>query len=398
MKRSRPTRPAKQSPDQDEVLRLALGLGQSSCRIEDDFWEQRLLVMIDQLLADKDEETLNAALETLYRDQVRAYEALADLIETRCESRGHLLRAASGDAGGKHWDLLLFCAPLLAWSRYNIPSGSIAPAALENAKVHLQAHVFARDVRLSLADCLFSPDQLPQSYCDTAALCDKLGKNVLQGRDLHIDFSSMPETTSFLSDTRFLVGAVATPHGAPLFRWQEEDGNRNEALAQWNRQGGAVLRPLLPGCACELLLPQPYHGGCRNADRLSRPYSLRASVDYLSTTLNVPASGLRAVVAPCYGQDIEEYRIGFTLRNAAEVVHGVVWPMLDAEDDMNETGTQIETLLRETGIGAVMLLDHRLPLEYCDDCGVPLYPTPDGELVHAELPEEHAEQTPRHLH
>ena len=42
-------------------------------------------------------------------------------------------------------------------------------------------------------------------------------------------------------------------------------------------------------------------------------------------------------------------------------------------------------------------LDHRLPLEYCDDCGAPLYPNPDGEPVHAELPEEEA-SVPRHLH
>jgi uncharacterized protein YuzB (UPF0349 family) len=40
----------------------------------------------------------------------------------------------------------------------------------------------------------------------------------------------------------------------------------------------------------------------------------------------------------------------------------------------------------------------RFPLEYCDDCGAPLYPNPDGEPVHAELPEEQAEAAPRHLH
>jgi uncharacterized protein YuzB (UPF0349 family) len=36
-------------------------------------------------------------------------------------------------------------------------------------------------------------------------------------------------------------------------------------------------------------------------------------------------------------------------------------------------------------------------MEYCEDCGAPLYPTLDGELVHAELPEE-SEPAGQHLH
>jgi hypothetical protein len=46
----------------------------------------------------------------------------------------------------------------------------------------------------------------------------------------------------------------------------------------------------------------------------------------------------------------------------------------------------------------VLLLDQRFPLEFCDDCGAPLYPNPEGEPVHAEMPEEQTEATPRHLH
>jgi hypothetical protein len=34
----------------------------------------------------------------------------------------------------------------------------------------------------------------------------------------------------------------------------------------------------------------------------------------------------------------------------------------------------------------------RFPLEYCDDCGAPLFPNPAGHAVHAEAPEGDAEQ------
>lgn len=400
MKRSRPPRHAKQTPDLDQLLRLALGLGESACHIEDNFWESRLAALINRLLEDNDEATLNAALDQIHDKQERAYAALADQIEMRCESRTHttMTTESSENRNGKVSNLLLFTAPLLAWSRFTIPAGPIAAPTLANIRVHLQAYVFASEVRLGLANFLFSPDQLPQSYCETAVLTDKLGKPALHSRDLHLDPKLMPTTAHFLSDTRYLIGVAVVPDGAALFRWQEDDGDRDEVLRQWRSQGGEALRTLLPGCASELLLPQSYHAGCRNADRLSRPYSLRASVAYLSTTLNLEPAALRAVVAPFYDQQLEEYRIGFTLRDSLQVVHGVVWPLLDAEDEASEMVGLIEAMLREIKVGEVLLLDHRLPLEYCDDCGAPLYPNPEGEPVHAELPEEQSAPVSRHLH
>lgn len=372
---------------------MATQLSLSGSRLEDAFWERRLAVLVDRLLDGNDEAALNAALDHLYGAGGRAYDELADMVEYCAEAHHHPM---SGVATGQ--DVLLFAAPVLAWSRYAIPAGSITAEVLANLRVQLQAHVFAADVRFGLADFLFSPDQLPQSYCETAALTGRLCKAALHGRDLRLDASSLAETMSFLSDTRYLIGVVCAPAGVPLFRWQEEDGSRSESLKQWRTQGGEALRPLLPACAMEPLLPQSFHAAVREADRASRPYSLRSAVAFLQTALNVPASNLRAVVAPYYDRQLEEFRIGFTLGDAGEVVHGVVWPLLDDEDEAAESPGQIEAVLREAGLREVMILDHRFPLEYCDDCGAPLYPNPEGEPVHAELPEQEAEAMPRHLH
>ncbi len=394
MKRPRFSRRSKQTPDTELLIRLAMNLSQSSSRSEDTFWEARLATAIDHSLSDGDEGALTGALDHLYGVGGRAYDELADMIESCCESR----QAESTEGLVKNQEILLFTAPVLAWSRYTIPSGPISAADLTNARVQLQAHVLAKDVRLGLANFFFSPDQLPQSYSETAALTEKLAKAALHDRDLKLDPGQMAETVNFLSDTRYLVGAVAAPRGAPLFRWQEEDGSRAEATKQWRLQGGDALRPLLPACATELLLPQPYHAAAREADRASRPYSLRAAVAFLQTTLNVAATDLRAIVAPFYDRQIEEYRIGFTLHQSTDVIHGVVWPLLESEDESTDTPAQIDLVLREAGIKDIVNLDERFPLEYCDDCGAPLYPNPEGEPVHAELPEEQAESAPRHLH
>ena len=400
MKRSRTPRRTKQTPETEQLLRLATGLGLSGSRIEDAFWAVRLASLIGKLLDEGNETAFTAALDQLYGNRERAYDALADMIEACCESRTYPVLAGENlDARlGKEQDLMLFVVPILAWSRYSIPAGAIPAPQLLNARVQLQAHVFAAAARIGLTDFLFSPDQLPQSYCDTATLTERIHKAALHNRDLHLDPAQMPETANFLSDTRYLVGVAVVPRGAAMFRWQEDDGDRNEVLQQWRAQGGEALRPLLPGCANEMLLPQSYHAGCRDADRLSRPYSLRASVAFLSTTLNLTAAGLHAVIAPFYDQRMEEYRIGFTLKNSTEVVHGVVWPLLDAEDDVTDMAAQIEAVLREINVGQVTVLDHRLTIEYCDDCGAPLYPNPEGDPVHAELPEDQAEAVPRHLH
>jgi len=258
--------------------------------------------------------------------------------------------------------------------------------------------VLAQGARLAVADFLFSPDQLPQGYCATAEFSKVLGAAAMDDRDLRIDTTGMPETTHFLSDTRYLLAAVAVPRGSALFHWQEEDGSRDAAREQWRLQGGACLAPLLPGCAIDLVLPESYFAASRAADKDSRPYSVRASVAYLGTALETPAANLRAVIAPFWDRELEEYRIGFTTHDSDQFCHGVVWPLLGAEDEEADGTSQIEAVLRESGINDVVHLEHHFPLEYCDDCGAPMYPSPEGELIHAEMPEEHMEQMPRHLH
>lgn len=388
--RSRPKRRGGLGRDAENLLWLANGLAQSGSRAEDLFWERQLGEAIDRLLEEGAEDTFNTALDHLHGADARAYDELADFIESRAES-------AAG-VSSEH-DILLIAAPVLAWSRYRIPANTIPAAVLANLKVHLQAHVLADKVKIALADFFFSPDQLPQGYCATAAFAAELGRAALAGRDLNVDTEGLPETTQFLSDTRYLLAAVAVPKGAALFGWQEPARTRDEALTQWRMQGGACLAPLLPGCATEVVLPEAYFAASRQADSQSRPYSIRASVAFLGAELETPAANLRAVIAPFHDRELEEYRVGLMVRGNDQIVHGVVWPLLGAEDTASESPSEIEAVLRDCGVTDIVNLEHRFPLEYCDDCGAPLYPSPEGEIVHAEMPEgEHGEPAPRHLH
>ncbi|HNA30883.1 MAG TPA: DUF2863 family protein, partial [Thiobacillaceae bacterium] len=257
--------------------------------------------------------------------------------------------------------------------------------------------VLGAEARVHFADYLFSPDQLPQGYGETRAFADELWNAAAAGKDLKVDGRRLAESQVFVSDVRYVLAAVQVPVGRPVFRWNETDGGRPAALAAWREQGGPNFQNLLTGCAYELLLPDAYFAAWRQADRDTRPFALKAAVEYLKTLFNEPANRIRAVAAPYYEHWLEEWRVGFTLANSDDVVHGVTWPLLGQEDENTDLGPEIEALLKSTGIGEVRVLDTRMPLEYCEDCGAPLFPNPDGENVHAELPED-MQGTPAQLH
>jgi len=386
MKRRRLYARPRLSRDAERLAWLAQALADSGSRLEDAWLESEMTTLIEKLLRGGDEEALNQALDRLHDTQPRAYDDLADLIEAACEI------SRVGDT----WRLIL-ALPVLAWSRYAIPARTLPQATLDSLRAQLAGHVLAADTRVHFANFLFSPDQLPQGYCDTRVFAEALWASAAAGHDLVVEGDSLPESQTFVSDVRYILAVVQIPAGRPVFRWNEPDGNRDTALEAWRQQAGANLQALLTGCAYELLLPDAYFSAWRRADRETRPFALRAAVEYLKSLFNVPASGLRAVAAPYYDRWLEEWRIGFTGIDSDDVVHGVTWPLLGGEDENADLAGSIEALLKETGLGEVRILDTRMPLEFCDDCGAPLFPNPEGESVHAELPEE-MQGTPAHLH
>lgn len=382
MKRNRFSSRKRISADAAELSRLAIGLAESGGKLEDEFWQNRLGELVCRLFRDGAEDDLTAALDRLFDTHPMAHDDLADVIEAHAESCTLIDR-------GQETDILLFAAPILSWSRFSIPTATIPRRALQTIKVQLGAHVLAVGARLALADYLYSPDQLPHSFVDTWQLMHKIGAAALAGEDFSVEASTMPETNRFLSDTRYIIGALAVPRAMPLFRWNEADKSTREgALKEWVRQGGPCLEPLLTGCAYQPLLADAYHSACRAADSASRPYSLHASVAFLQATLGQPGEILRAVVGGFHEQRLEEYRIGFGPTDSELIYHGVVWPLLGIEDDNTDVPGEIEAALRKAGLSEIVLLDQQFPYEFCDDCGAPLYPNADGDTVHAEMPEE----------
>ncbi|QWE15789.1 DUF2863 family protein [Polynucleobacter sp. AP-Nino-20-G2] len=388
------------SPDVERLVADAISLAASGSHIEDRFWEERLNVRLMRLLKSQNQNVIDAALDQTFRINTVAFEVLADSAETLAES-------LSMEHEGQSWDVLLLALPIVAHTRYQIPSGALPISAIEATAAALHSSIASSDTRLAIVPWLYSIDQMPHSHCQTHLLTEALATAAITSSEVKLELREMSETIAVLADPRFIIAAIAAPSGTPLFRWQAEPPTRQErgvSLIGWQNTMRDPVASLLPGCEFELLLPEAYFTNCRLADKQVRPLSIRAAVNFLESTLGVLPAGLSCVVGAFGEEQADEYRISFSLKGSSEIVYGVIWPLYDREsvanDALNDLSDdespmrKIVDALNEAGVEDVFRHAMLFDPELCDDCGAPLFPDRSGEAVHAEMPDDAPTQQP----
>ncbi len=384
------------SPDAERLVAHALGLANSGSRAEDRFWEAALSERLSRLLEGVNPQAIHDALDRLHQTDNEAYGALIEAVEDAAES-------LQIEVDGQPWDCLLVLAPLVAWTRFRIPSGLMPAETVTALSAHWHAHVLAGGARLCLSPVLYSIDQLPRDFSGLRKTTRKLGAMAAAGQAPRRDARALPETAEMLADTRFLMGVVAVPRGQAMFRWQQTEASdhasRVQCLEQWVVQARPNLEPLLAGCGFECLLPDAYHINLRESDRRVRPYAVRAAVHYLNHAMAVAPAEMRAAVAAFGTERVDEFRIGFVVEGSDDVVQGVVWPLLGPESEADEPSPLdlIRDTLRDVGVTEIRVWPELNEPEYCEDCGAPLYPDLKGEIVHAEMPDD-VEPDTAHFH
>jgi hypothetical protein len=396
MRRTRAGTRARQSADASTLVKMARRLSESGSRIEDQLWQRRLIELINERLARRNDDTIESALDELASSSQRAYDDLADMAESCAES-------TLVEIDSRAHDVLLLTLPLLAWSRYRLPATTLSAGVVENLTAQLSGHLLARDTRVAIADHLYSIDQLPEAFSDVRRLTEQLGDAAVERVALHVDPKKLREPIAMLADTRYVLAAVATPAGGPLFHWQQlgvDPDAKIEALAAFREQVTNVLQPVMTGCRFRVLSPNAFHAALRFADRELREFSLEAAVAYLKLSYDFSAGSLSAaygIFGDPNGQSGAEVRVGLAKStDEDEVVEGVVWPLLGDEEE--PTMEEVEKALRAVGVVKSVAHSHRFPLEFCDDCGAPLFPTAAGHVVHAEPPEEAEDRPATPLH
>ena len=259
MARTRAKSPPRLTRDAERLIALANGLNASGSLTEDRYWEEQMSALVARLLENGNDAPIDGALDHLYQTNLGAYDTLVELVENESEA----VVAMQGD---RAWQGLLVAAPIVAWSKYTIPSGAIAREAADALLVQLRAHALSAEARATLVPYLYSIDQLPRHFSELRRLASRLAEAAIAGEASKLDLARLPETAQLLADTRFLVACAAVPRGKALFRWQEDasgHAGRAGSLEQWIAQARPTIAKLLPGCVFECLLPDAYYVNCR---------------------------------------------------------------------------------------------------------------------------------------
>lgn len=387
--------------DARKLLSLTQALALSGSRLEDNFWEDRLAALLRKILGGRTNRHVENVLDSLVPDDMAAYEILVELAETHSESTTLAVQ-------GTEYDALLFAAPVLVWTRYQLP----LPVALkqEDQQVVAQAvqqHLAADGVQCAVLPQMVSFEQMPQSFQDTARWTQQLAAQALGQRSTLPEPNPMAHTEGMLADARFIVGVLVAPRHQALFKWQTQDDAaqaRNQCLERWSEAIAPLATRLYTGCTIDVLQPEAFYVSSREADKRIRPLALKSAALWLQNAAHLGGSELRAAIIGCGENTLEEYRIGFTTRHGNQVIYGCVWPILSKEEAAaasQETHPDIPDFiaahLAEVGITHVKRLGGMVPGEICDDCGAPFFPNSLGEMMHPELPDE-INLDPVHLH
>lgn len=388
--------------DAKRLISLGQALARSGSRLEDVYWEEQLVQVITKMLTGKKSKTLEDVLDALVNDDINVYEILVEQAETCSESL--VLSRQNEDH-----DVLLVSAPIVAWTRYRLPEGRLTASQQDGLRQALSDNIATPGARIAMLPSLVTFDQMPQTFQETRQWAQRLGALALGTSSEPCPVREPTDTEGMLADARFAVAAIAVPRGQPVFRWQDPEASalagREQAQQAWAERVNALLATLFTGCQMELILPDAYYTTNREADRRIRPMALRAAVTWLQTAANLPGAELRAAIAACGNNGVEEFRIGFSPRTSNDVIYGCIWPVLSKEEaiiDAIESAQidvpeSIAALLKELGVSDIRRLPGIQPPEYCDDCGAPFFPNSLGEMMHPELPEE-TDMEPVHFH
>jgi hypothetical protein len=211
MKRNRFSSRKRISADATELSRLAIGLAESGSKLEDLFWQNRLAELVDQLFHDGAEDDFTGSLDRLFDAHPMAHDDLADIIESQAEScvmtrsRPGFRHPADCRAGTR---LVALFDP-----GHGDPEGHPADAEGPSRRARVRRRVPAWrspticTARINCRTVLSRPGNC----------CNNSEKRRWPAAISASTRPAMPETNRFLSDTRYVVGALAIAARLPHF-------------------------------------------------------------------------------------------------------------------------------------------------------------------------------------
>ncbi len=364
----------------EELVRTALLLNESCCLMEDRALEVHLEMLCNLALCAGDDSDIEAALSVLKRDNSEAYDHLLSVAEECAQT--------VVDENGAS---VLLMIPILAWSRYNNFYGRMDDDMLVEVADCVRDNFATPHARVTVSKTMLTTDHIPDSFRTVRGILDEMrcGKHG-DLYDLQRLIGTRPPPD--FADTRYIVCAVSAPAPSELFRSPLETiQQRARAMMDFCLEMHNILEFTMIGSVFEVEPPSAFFSCWRNTEASMRIWSCKALVDFVSAMNYAPGevTASLAIFVPGAKADDEqmpELRIGLSARNDPEhVIAGLAWPLV--REDYDRYVNLARDILDYKGIAEIIEHEQSFPLEWCEDCGSPLYATPTGLVVHVELPE-----------
>lgn len=383
------------------LVSLSEAICQSASRAESTYWQTHLETRITALLDTGSNQTVMDALD--FADAKSAdnvADTLAEAAETVAQTVFFMLPDDDGHV--TDYQAMLFSIPLIAWSKYQIPTGKIALDSVAKINKSLAQHLIASDVQFGICPHLYVIDTLPQGFTEARSLVKEMADAITNNEQYYPSEIAADDAVLLPADARFVLGVAMAKLGQPIFQWQtisetSVDKAKYQAFANWLAVARDYFVKLLPGCEFEMGMPNAFFHNCRQADIRIRPHSVNAVIKGTAELLELPVKNLTIVIAPVGETEVDEYRIGLMHKDDEDVINGAIWPLFASEgaDIAPYPIDVIEALVREAKVGEVIILEGLHQPEYCEDCGAPFFFNRDGEALHPFMPEALSHDAPK---
>lgn len=381
----------------DQIKHLCLSLYASGNRLEDEFWEKKILQIIQKNFSIKKQKILNKTLTVLQKENVHAYASLMELIESSTQTFNISFEKNKEES----FQTILIAAPILVWTTHQIPSGTITKELTKKIHHAFSSYILSENGKTIFYQHIFASEELPENHSNVFEVTKRLSKALIQNKHtIKTKQKITPESNVYI-DIRYLIGLIAVPANEALFRWQTVNVHGNyytqtECLANWQNAIHTILLEYFSDCSFKALLPNAFYAACREANEEIRSHTITHAINYLANTLQIERNNLRAIIGGFGEKNIEEFRISLTKKGDNKYIyHGIIWPiypheMLETEEQLDYATeselNNIKKILITAGIKDIRHHPNFFQITFLEENQIPLFPNGFGELRPAELP------------
>lgn len=365
----------------NEIIREMSVLAQCTSQLQAQPHEARIRELCNAVLDQGEDGDIEAALAHFKQEEPGGYgyEKLLAIAEDCSE--------AIVDERGSALMLLI---PIMAWSRYRNYYGILDQDVLEDIADCVRRCFASPKARVIMGSHMISADHLPEAFREVRGLVD--GMRRLDHGEVYGIGSLLRETPPpDFADSRYILCTVAADKTEDLLRPNDDTlVSMARAMMNFCLEVHDILEFTMIGSVFEVQPVGGFYQSWRESETTMRAWGLKALVDFAASMGFAPdklVATMGLFVPNARENDkMSELRIGLTPKNEPDhVIAGIAWPLMP--DEMDSFAGTAHDILESKSLHDIVEHEQTFSLEWCEDCGSPLYATPDGLVVHVELPD-----------